>query len=333
MLICLFRLEDVGPNLVEMVLDKNVEFDQDTIDKFTFSGSVTYSLVFQGMVTLDDMASELYGPFPFAFSSGFVQYVFSFIAADKTMKDKRMKEKTLGLIIMLVPEMVSKIDTFREELAKVLLYKFHKVYKIDQVNTVFLKDIISSYNKILQDLLSFKQADLLSEQILEFLQVKEKPRKKETITDIGVIYPKEYTSFIKKYYASLLGSLPYTETTYSEDKAVIKTQTHEFSFVMDSKVEDNYLNKQRALILLANVKGKKFSTLYQVLKKLKSKPKIALVVSLPDNIEKASGEYAKFFTGLQRYIGDLPFFSASFSTNYEFKTKMLEALFWTLSPD
>lgn len=333
MLICLFRLEDVGPNLVEMVLDRNVEFDQDTIDKFTFSGSVTYSLVFQGMVTLEDMSSELYGPFPFAFSSGFVQYAFSFIAADKTMKDKRMKEKTLGLIIMLVPEMVSKIDTFREELAKVLLYKFHKVYKINQVNTVFLKDIISSYNKILQDLLSFKQADLLSEQILEFLQVKEKPRKKETITNIGIIYPKEYTSFIKKYYASLLGSLPYTETAYSEDKAVIKTQTHAFSFAMDSKVEDNYLNKQSALILLANVKGKKFSTLYQVLKKLKSKPKIALVVSLPDNIEKASGEYAKFFTGLQRYIGDLPFFSASFNTNYEFKTKMLEALFWTLSPD
>ncbi|MCE7749394.1 MAG: hypothetical protein GPJ51_13470 [Candidatus Heimdallarchaeota archaeon] len=333
MLICLFRLEDVGPNLVEMVLDRNVEFDQDTIDKFTFSGSVTYSLVFQGMVTLEDMSSELYGPFPFAFSSGFVQYAFSFIAADKTMKDKRMKEKTLGLIIMLVPEMVSKIDTFREELAKVLLYKFHKVYKINQVNTVFLKDIISSYNKILQDLLSFKQADLLSEQILAFLQVKERPRKKETIIDIGIIYPKEYTSFIKKYYASLLGSLPYTETAYSEDKAVIKTQTHAFSFVMDSKVEDNFLNKQSALILLANVKGKKFSTLYQVLKKLKSKPKIALVVSLPDNIEKASGEYAKFFTGLQRYIGDLPFFSASFNTNYEFKTKMLEALFWTLSPD
>ena len=66
------------------------------------------------------------------------------------------------------------------------------------------------------------------------------------IIDIGVIYPKEYTSFIKKYYASLLGSLPYTETTYSGDKAVIKTQTHEFSFVMDSKVEDNYLNKQSA---------------------------------------------------------------------------------------
>ena len=69
MLVCLFKLEEVGPNLVEMVLDSNIEIDQDTIDKFTFSGTVTYSLVFQGMVTLEDMVSELYGPFPFAFST------------------------------------------------------------------------------------------------------------------------------------------------------------------------------------------------------------------------------------------------------------------------
>ena len=143
MLICLFKLEEVGPNLVEMVLDKNVEFSQDTIDKFTFSGSVTYSLIFQGMVTLEDMTTELYGPFPFAFSSGFVQYTFSFIAEDKTMTDIRMKEKTLGLLIMLVPEMVAKVDTFREELAKLLIYKFHKIYKISHVDTKFLKEIIS----------------------------------------------------------------------------------------------------------------------------------------------------------------------------------------------
>ncbi|MHA1446292.1 MAG: hypothetical protein ACTSSN_06350, partial [Candidatus Heimdallarchaeaceae archaeon] len=91
MLICLFRLEDVGPNLVEIVKNKNVEFDQDTIDKFTFSGSVTYSLVFQGMITLEDTSTELYGPFPFASSSGFAQYAFSSIAEDKTMKDQRMK--------------------------------------------------------------------------------------------------------------------------------------------------------------------------------------------------------------------------------------------------
>ena len=333
MLICLFRLEEVGPNLVEMVLDKNVEFDQDTIDKFTFSGSVTYSLVFQGMVTLDDMSSELYGPFPFAFSSGFVQYAFSFIAGDKTMKDERMKEKTLGLIIMLVPEMVSKIDAFREELAKVLLYKFHRVYKISQVDRAFLKGIIKSYNDILKDLLSFKQADLLSEQILEFLQEKKKPSKKQTKTKIGVIYPKDFTSFVKKYYASLLGSLPYVETSYSEETALIKTEFHEFSFMNYVNVNEDYLNNQNALILLADVRGRKYNPLFEIIKGLKSRPKIATVVSLYDNIEKASTEYAKFFTGLQRYIGDLPFFSASFNTNYEFKTKMLEALFWTLSPE
>ncbi len=333
MLVCLFRLEDVGPNLVEMVLDKNVEFDQDTIDKFTFSGTVTYSLVFQGMVTLDDMSSELYGPFPFAFSSGFVQYAFSFIAGDKTMKDKRMKEKTFGLIIMLVPEMVSKIDAFREELAKVLLYKFHKVYKISQVDTAFLKDIINSYNEILKDLLSFKQADLLSEQILEFLQAKKKPAKKQPITKIGVIYPTEFTSFIKNYYASLLGSLPYTETSYSEDIAIIRTATHEFNFMNYLNADEKYVNTQSALILLADVRGRKYNPLFEIIEGLKSRPKIATVVSLYEDIEKASTEYAKFFTGLQRYIGDLPFFSASFNTNYEFKTKMLEALFWTLSPE
>jgi hypothetical protein len=333
MLICLFRLEEVGPNLVEMVLDKNVEFDQDTIDKFTFSGSVTYSLVFQGMVTLDDMSTELYGPFPFAFSSGFVQYAFSFIAGDKTMKDERMKEKTLGLIIMLVPEMVSKIDTFREELAKILLYKFHKVYKISQVNTAFLKDIIKSYNNTLKDLLSFKQADLLSEQILEFLQKEKKPVKKNDISKIGVVYPKEFKSYIKNYYASLLSSLPYTETSYSEDVATIKTATHEFSFMNYSKTDEEYINDQGALILLADVRGRKYNPLFEIVKGLKARPKIATVVSLYENIEKASTEYAKFFTGLQMYIGDLPFFSASFNTIYEFKTKMLEALFWTLSPE
>ena len=333
MLVCLFRLEDVGPNLVEMVLDRNVEFDQDTIDKFTFSGSVTYSLVFQGMVSLDEMSSELYGPFPFAFSSGFVQYAFSFIAEDKTMKDERMKNNTLGLVIMLVPEMVSKIDTFREELAKVLLYKFHKVYKISQVDRDFLKDIIKSYNEILKDLLSFKQADLLSEQIVEFLQEKTAPKKKKAFTQIGVIYPNVHSSYVKKYYASLLGSVPYTETSYSEDKAFIKTQSHKFNFIIDSKADSAYLDEQEALIFLVDVKNKKFTTIYQILKDLKTSPKIAMVVSLPEKIEKASTEYAKFFTGLQRFIGNLPFFSASFSSNYEFKTKMLEALFWTLSPN
>ncbi len=333
MLICLFKLEEVGPNLVEMVLDKNVDFSQDTIDKFTFSGSVTYSLIFQGMVTLEDMTSELYGPFPFAFSSGFVQYAFSFIADDKTMVDKRMKEKTLGLLIMLVPEMVSKVDTFREELAKVLLYKFHKIYKISQVNEKFLKEIISSYNKILQDLLSFQQADLLSTQILEFLDTPDTPKKKKTVTNISIIYPNEFVPKIKKYYASLLSSLPYEESFYSEDKAQIKTPTYEFNFLKDTLVSEEFLNSQKAIILLVDVKNKKYKNIYEVTSKLKNPLKIALVVSLPDNIQKASTEYAKFFTGLQRYIGSMPFFSASFSSRYEFKTKMLEALFWTISPE
>ncbi|MHA1198048.1 MAG: hypothetical protein ACTSQF_01640 [Candidatus Heimdallarchaeaceae archaeon] len=332
MLICLFKLEEVGPNLVEMVLDKNVEFSQDTIDKFTFSGSVTYSLIFQGMVTLEDMTTELYGPFPFAFSSGFVQYAFSFIAEDKTMTDIRMKEKTLGLLIMLVPEMVAKVDTFREELAKLLIYKFHKIYKISQVDTKFLKEIITSYNKILQDLLSFQQAELLSTQILEFVETTTKQKKKE-ISSIAIIYPKEFMGYIKKYYAQLLGSLPYKESSYSEDKAQIKTSTYEFNFIQDTLVTEEFLSSQKAIILLADVKNKKYKNVYEVTAMLKDPLKIALVVSLPEKIEKASTEYAKFFTGLQRYIGSMPFFSASFNSSYEFKTKMLEALFWTLSPE
>ncbi|MCE7742615.1 MAG: hypothetical protein GOP50_09165 [Candidatus Heimdallarchaeota archaeon] len=315
-----------------MVLDKNVEFSQDTIDKFTFSGSVTYSLVFQGMVTLEDMTTELYGPFPFAFSSGFVQYAFSFIAEDKTMTDVRMKEKTLGLLIMLVPEMVAKVDTFREELAKLLIYKFHKIYKISQVDTKFLKSIISSYNKILQDLLSFQQAELLSTQILEFVETTTK-QKKKTISNIAIIYPKEFIGNIKKYYAQLLSSLPYKESFYSEDKAQIKTPTYEFNFLQETLVTEEFLSSQKAIILLVDVKNKQYKNVYKVTSMLKDSLKIALVVSLPEKIEKASTEYAKFFTGLQRYIGSMPFFSASFNSSYEFKTKMLEALFWTLSPE
>ncbi len=332
MLVCLFKLEEIGPDLVEMVLDKNVEFSQETIDKFTFSGSVTYSLIFQGMLTLDDMTTELYGPFPFAFSSGFVQYAFSFIAEDKTMTDERMKEKTLGLLIMLVPEMVSKIDTFREELAKTLIYKFHKIYKISQVDTQFLKDIITSYNEILQDLLSSQQAELLSKQILEFLKSTPKPKKKD-IQKIAIVYPDEFSGNIKKYYASLLSSLPYTETSFSENKAYIQTPTYEFNFIKDIAVTEDFLKSQKAMILLADVKNKRYKSVYDVASMIKSPMKIALVVSLPEKIEKASTEYAKFFTGLQRYLGSMPFFSASFNSSYEFKSKMLEALFWTLSPE
>ena len=332
MLICLFKLEDIGPALVDMVVDKNVEFDETIIEKFTFSGSITYSLVFQGMVHLEDMSTELYGPFPFAFSSGFVQYAFSFIAEDKTVKDKRMKKKTLGLVLMLVPEMVSKIDDFREELAKILLYKFHKIERINQVNKEFLGDIIQSYNKVLTDILSTQQASLLSEQLMEFLEKKPVPSKKKKLTDIAIVYPKEYNSLIKNYYASFLSSLPYQETTYEDTQAVITTKNYSFNFRRDDKANEKFLNSQKAIIFLIDVGKRNYKTTYSIMSTLKSKPKIALVVSLPDNMEKASHQYAKFFTGLEGYISGLPFFSASFTSTYEFKSKMLEAIFWTISP-
>ena len=332
MLICLFKLEDIGPALVELVVDQNVEFDETIIEKFRFSGSITYSLVFQGMIHLEDMSTELYGPFPFAFSSGFVQYAFSFIAEDKTVKDKRMKKKTLGLVLMLVPEMVSKIDDFREELAKILLYKFHKINRINQVNKEFLGDIIQSYNKVLTDILSSKQASLLSEQLMEFIEKKPVPSKKKKLIDIAIIYTKDYTSLIKNYYASFLSSLPYQETAYEESQAVVKTKNYSFNFRRDDKVDEKFLSSQKALIFIIDVGSRSYKTTYSILSNLKSKPKIALVVSLPENIEKASHQYAKFFTGLEGYIRGLPFFSSSFTTNYEFKSKMLEAIFWTISP-
>ena len=330
MLICLFKLEDAGPAIVNMVSDKNVEFDENVTEKFMFSGSITYSLVFQGMVTFDNLSSELYGPFPFAFSSGFVQYAFSFLAEDKTMKDHRMKNKTLGLILMLVPEILSKIDDFREELAKTLIYKFHKVKKIQDVDEKFLGGIIKSYNKVLTNLMESKQAELLSSQLLEFIQQKPKPLKKDLL-NLAIIYPKEFIDVVKRYYNSLLSSLPYESTNYSEEEANIRTKKYNISLKLDSNVDEDFINTQKALILIIDVAGKKYAPFYKLLSKLKKEIKIAVVISLPDDVEKASHQYAKFFTGLQRYISGLPFFSASFTTTYDFKTKMLEALFWALS--
>ena len=330
MLICLFKLEDDGPTIVNMVSDQNVEFDDTVSEKFRFSGSITYSLVFQGMVTIDDLSSELYGPFPFAFSSGFVQYAFSFLAEDKTIKDKRMKKKTLGLVLMLVPEMVSKIDDFREELAKILIYKFHSIQKISEVDEGFLTEIVKSYNKILSNLLKSKQAELLSKQLLEFLQ--QTKAKKKQQNNIAIIYPKEYTNTVKSYYSSLLASLPYESTNYSKSEADIITPSYNFTFKLESNVEEDFINSQQALIMIIDVANKKYDAIYKILSNLKEAVKVAVVVSLPNNIEKASHQYAKFFTGLQRYISGMPFFSASFETKYDFKTKMLEALFWTLSP-
>ncbi len=330
MLICLFKLEDDGPTIVNMVSDQNVDFDENVTEKFMFSGSITYSLIFQGMVTIDDLPSNLYGPFPFAFTSGFVQYAFSFLAEDKSIKDQRMKKKTLGLVLMLVPEMLAQIDDFREELAKTLIYKFHNIKKIGDVDEKFLGSIIHSYNKILTDLMESKQAELLSSQLLEFIQQKPKPSKKDSL-NLAIIYPKAYIDIVKKHYNSLLSSLPYETTNYSEEEANIRTKKYNFSLKLVSNVKEDFINAQKVLILIIDVSGKKYEPFYKLLSKLKKELKIAVVISLPDDIEKASHQYAKFFTGLQRYISGMPFFSASFTTPYDFKTKMLEALFWSLS--
>ncbi len=330
MLICLFKLEDDGPTIVNMVSDQNVDFDENVTEKFAFSGSITYSLIFQGMVTIEDFPSNLYGPFPFAFTSGFVQYAFSFLAEDKTVQDQRMKKKTLGLILMLVPEMLAQIDDFREELAKILIYKFHNIKKIGDVDEKFLGSIIHSYNKILTELMESKQAELLSAQLKKFIQQKPKPSKKDKL-NLAIIYPKAFISMVKRYYNSLLSSLPYETADYSEEEANVKTKQYNFSLRLNTSVDEEFLNAQKVLILIIDVSGKKYEPFYKLLSKLKKELKIAVVISLPNDIEKASHQYAKFFTGLQRYISGMPFFSASFTSPYDFKTKMLEALFWSIS--
>jgi hypothetical protein len=171
---------------------------------------------------------------------------------------------------------------------------------------------------------------LLSEQLIEFLQ--QKPKKKIKITDIAIIYPKEYINLMKNYYASFLSSLPYEETAYQEEEALIRTSNYSFNFKENTSIDESFLKPQKALIFIVDVARRGYKEVYNILSKLKTKPKIALVVQLPENIEKASHLYAKFFTGLERYIGGLPFFSANFTSTYDFKSKMLEAIFWTLSP-
>ncbi|MCK4973545.1 MAG: hypothetical protein KAS52_09495, partial [Candidatus Heimdallarchaeota archaeon] len=149
--------------------------------------------------------------------------------------------------------------------------------------------------------------------------------------NLAIIYPKAFFDIVKRYYNSLLSSLPYETTNYSEEEANIRTKQHNISLRLDSNVNEDFINAQEALILIIAVAGKKYESFYKLLSKLKKELKIAVVISLPDDIEKASHQYAKFFTGLQQYISGMPFFSASFTTTYDFKTKMLEALFWTLS--
>lgn len=332
MLICLFKLEDIGPTLSKMIADQDVHFDETTVDKFRFSGTMTYSLIFQGMVALDDMTSELYGPFPFAFSSGFVQYAYSFMVDDKTVQDKRMKHKTIGLLLMLVPEMVSKIDDFREELAKSLVYRFMKIYEIEQVSTNFLTDIIKEYNSIIKRLLNQKQAEQLSGQLITFLQ-KKPDTSKEKGLNYSVIYPMEYTELVRNYFATLLSSLPYEESVYKVEEAYIKTSTTKLTLVTNTSITKEFIEKQKALIFLVNIDTGEYKYIYDLLSDLESSPRVATIMSLPENLEDASKKYADFFVGLQEIIHGLPYFSASYTGVSEFKSKMLEALLWALTPD
>ncbi|MHA1684932.1 MAG: hypothetical protein ACTSYD_00840 [Candidatus Heimdallarchaeaceae archaeon] len=330
MLICLFKLEDIGPKLELMTLDKNIEFDEIVIEKFRFSGSITYSLVFQGMVSLDEMQSELYGPFPFAFSSGYVQYAFSFLVADSEMKDERMRNKTLGLLLMLVPEIVSKIDDFREELAKVIFYKFRNITDIEQVNEKLLTEIIEEYNKICIRLLNEKLAKQLSEQLFDMIQSFSK-KGEERVTRILVLFTDEHQDIVRNFYTSLLSSLPYEETEYKEDISYIKTKTLEIQIIEQDKVTADAVFKEDAVFFVINIANPYTEKIMDILSKYKQ-GKIGLVVDLPDDLEKGSKMYAKFFSKIQKCLGDNPFFSANFNSASEFKHKMLEALFWGLSP-
>ncbi len=332
MLISLFKLEDVGPNLSMMVADQNIDFDQDTLDKFQFSGAVTYSLIFQGSVALKDISKELYGPFPFAFSDGFVQYAFSFICEDETVKDPRMKKQTLGLLLMLVPEMVAKLDDFRDELEKILLFKFHDINHISSVTEDLLGNIITQYNKVLNSLINKKQAKKLSDQIINFIQQEPTPKQKRKLK-VSIVYPDSFIDIIRKFYANLVSSIPYLETSFKKDIGIIKTENKEIDIQSYTNISSDSLKLKNALIfVIQDVESHETEYIHSILETIKTKPKVAVVVSLNEDIEIASKQYAHFFSNLQQYISNFPFFSASFVSKNEFSTKMLEALFWAISP-
>ncbi len=332
MIVTLFKLEDVGPVLSLMSSDQNVMIEQSVMDKFQFAGSITYSLVFQGSISMDDLTSGLYGPIPFAFSSGFSQYAFSLLVDDETMKDSRMKSKTLCLLIMLVPEMITKIDNFRIELEKVLFYRFRDVRHVKEIKESLLNQIIVDYNRIVTNLMNEQQANYLSNQMVSILHSLSNGSKVSSQDKICIIFEEDYQDHIRNLYANLLSSLPYTETWYKNDEVFINTPTHIFSINKYSSCTSDIVNTQESLIFVVDVDKGFIQPVYDILQSLKKNSKIALVIALCDDPEKASKQYANFFVKLQEYVGDRPFFSANFSTVHEFKSKMLEALFWALSP-
>ncbi len=330
MLISLFKLEDIGPALTHMACEEGIELEKEVIEKFEFSGAMTYSLVFQGTIDLSEIASELYGPFPFAFSDGFVQYAFSFIADDPSMKDKRMKKKTIGLLLCLVPELVSKIDDFRDEFEKMLVYKFHNVTLITQVDDDFLKDIIDEYQQIVTNLLNENQATILSDQLKQFVSkglLKEKGTK-----NVVLAYNKEDNEKIRLAFANLLLSLPYIDVVFNEKEARITTSSFTLYFIQLSKIDPKSISEQHAVLFLLDIMKSDYSAIYNLLKEVQIPPKIGVILAQDKDLEAMSKKYGEFFIGLSDYIKDAAFFSSSYMTTQEFKTKLLEAIFWALIP-
>ncbi|MHA1116174.1 MAG: hypothetical protein ACTSPJ_08360 [Candidatus Heimdallarchaeaceae archaeon] len=329
MLIALFKLEDIGPALTQMVTSEETQFEEEIIDKFEFSGAMTYSLVFQGVVDIDEISSELYGPFPFAFSEGFVQYAFSFLVDDPTMQDKRMKKKTIGLLLCLVPEIVSKIDDFREEFAKLLIYKFHNIKSIDQVDEKLLTSIVNEYERIVRELLSVSQANLLTQELKELIS---KGLFKTKVKKIALLYSKKEVEKIKNSFASFLLTLPFTFVKFEDEVGIIKTKTFQFSIIPLEEIDSNIANEQEVLLLMLDIMKEKYLSLKDSLLKKKNLKKIGVLIRYNVDIEKLSEEYGAFFNNLQDILNNVTFFSSSYSTTKEFKTKLLEAFFWGLIP-
>jgi len=315
-----------------MVSDKNVSFDERIKDKFRFAGIITFSLVFQGMISLDDVALELYGPMPFAFANEFVQFAFSFLVDDPNVGDKRMKNKTLGLLLMLVPEKIGKIDDFRDELQKLLLRKFKDIRNIEEVTKKLLMEIIDGYNRIAANLLNIQQAESLSEGIYSTLI--EEP---QTIVKrrICTVYSKVTFRLIKKFFGSFLNSVPFESTIFTkEGYGEIIASTFELYFFEENRYQEERINDSTTLILVVDIEHRSDEKIIKVLNITKSAPdtkKIALIIKLPEDIEKGSKLYAKFMLNIQQIVSEHPFFSATFQTLSELRHKLMEAFLWALS--
>ena len=329
MLICLFKFEDIGPSLVFTVSDKNMSFDESIRDKFRFAGTVTFSLVYQGVLSLEDVALELYGPMPFAFANEFVQFAFSFLVDDPSITDKRMRNKTLGLLLMLVPEKVGKIDDFREELEKMLIYKFRNITNIKEVTKELLTEMIEEYNKIVTNLLNIQQAESLSEEIFTILKEKKISLKRNICT----IYSRSTSQLINSFYGSFLNSIPFESTMFThEGYGEIISSTFEIYFFKNNNYQQEKIKNCNTLILIVDIEHDKSKDIHAILDEIKgADKKIGFVIKLPNDIEKGSKLYANFMLDIHSTISDNPFFSATFHSLSELRHKFMEAFLWALS--